>query len=232
MAAYTVAELSPKPISVPAYGGATSYTKTVAFIVVSEDVLRQPFAAERLEVELRRAISGGTNGAFLELLAALADTQTASGSTAAAVATDLAVALATLGTSASSRLYLAVSPSTLSELALRTDTAGSLAFPNLGATGGEIGGIEVLASDSLETSPPSAILFDSTKLVLGDSGIRLQASRHGSVEMSNTPGGSAAYSLWQRNATGIRAERSLQLGAAQPDTSGGHFAAVVIQNAW
>jgi hypothetical protein len=223
-----VGELAPKPVRSASFAAASlAQHKAVALCVASEEFLRGAGASEALTAELRRAVAQATNAVFLDALAAVADTIAASGSTAAAILTDLTAAIAALGPHERSRFYAAVDPTTYAEVGLKpsTATAGPLAFPDFPT----IGSVTFMASESLSNT---ALVFDASRLAIGDGGLAVDQSRHGSLQMDDAPSGNAApYSLWERNARGIRAERFFSLAFATPDTSGS-LPAIQITNAW
>jgi HK97 family phage prohead protease len=98
-------------------------------------------------------------------------------------------------------------------LAMMVNPLGQQEFPTMGATGGTIYGMPVIASDYV----PSAIvvLVNATDIFLGDDGgFQVDTSQEASLEMSDAPTGDSGaptgtslVSLWQTNSVGVRAER-------------------------
>ena len=88
---------------------------------------------------------------------------------------------------------------------LKTGSGGNFAYSDLAPSGGLIAGIVALPSDATTND---AILVDAAQVVTAGDEIVLDASRQASVEMSDTPTGTAApVSLWQMNLAVLRAER-------------------------
>ena len=223
-----VGELAPKPVRSANFAAATlAHHKAICLVVASEEWLRGVGASEALASEIRRALSQATNAVFLDALAAVADTIPSTGSTAAAIAADLTTAVTTLGVHENSHFVAAVDPTTYAEVSLKPSSAtvGPLAFEAFPT----VGVVTFMASESLTNT---AIVFDSARLGVGDGGLMVDQSRHGSLQMDDAPSGaSASFSLWQRNARGIRAERLFSIAFATPDSSGS-LPAVQITGAW
>jgi hypothetical protein len=82
-------------------------------------------------------------------------------------------------------------------------------FPDVGITGGQISGMNVLASDALTSE---VVVLDATAIAADTSRpIVLDASREANIDMDG--GDVPALSLFQKNLQGLRAER---LFAFQP----------------
>jgi HK97 family phage major capsid protein len=93
-------------------------------------------------------------------------------------------------------------------LGLQRTPMGEPMFPSLGAEGGTIGGIKVLASNAAKSN----VIGVSTPyiLVADDGGITVDLSREASLQMSDAPvddGTQVLVSLWQNNLIGLRAEQ-------------------------
>ena len=99
--------------------------------------------------------------------------------------------------------YFVGGPLAIQSLALRNST-GQSSFPLLGVTGGEIAGVPALVSDGVDEN--TLVLLDANQIVVADAGIVLDSSRHATISLSDD-GTGAQSSLWQQNATGLKAER-------------------------
>lgn len=83
-------------------------------------------------------------------------------------------------------------------------TLTSVAFPDVGARGGEVATIPVLTGPG---APADAIvLIDPTGIAYVRDTIRLDGSSQASIEMQTVPAGSAVVGLWQGNLAALRAE--------------------------
>ncbi|WP_018235629.1 phage major capsid protein [Ensifer sp. BR816] len=101
---------------------------------------------------------------------------------------------------------------------MRPDVAVSLAGadrPNIGARGGEIYGIPAITSRSAPED--TIILADAGGIAVGEGSAAIRMSRQPAIEMldsalqqdGTTGAGAAVVSLWQANAMGILAERTM-----------------------
>lgn len=86
------------------------------------------------------------------------------------------------------------------------------AFPDVGARGGEIKGIPVLAADALpKTDSPQLhelVLIDPAGLALAEEEARIEVARHATVALIDESNGEGALvSLWQRNLVAILCEK-------------------------
>jgi hypothetical protein len=83
---------------------------------------------------------------------------------------------------------------------------GNHVFENMTISGGNIQGVKVVVSDA---AGDVATLVDAAQVATEADLIILQEATHASVEMDDSPTGSATtlVSLWQNNQTGLRAER-------------------------
>ncbi len=84
---------------------------------------------------------------------------------------------------AAARLYLVVPPAAAA-LALTTGTGGAFTYPDMTPGGGTVAGIVVLTSDAMTTD---ALLVDSSRLLLADGGIVLDASTAAALQLNSTP---------------------------------------------
>ena len=93
-------------------------------------------------------------------------------------------------------------PATAKTIALLPGVNGR-AFPELGVNGGHLAGINIAVSDQL--SAGQVVAFDARSIGADPGVVGLDASDHGSIDMSggNTP----SFSLWQKDCRALRAER-------------------------
>ena len=226
-----VSEAAPKPVGELHLAENLVRSKAAVLVVMSQELARTPRGGPAAEQQLRASLVSALNSAVADMLLAeyALTTLTASGSTAADVLADLGDAASALGATDRSRLYLLVSPDTLLRLAFMAGTSGP-AFLDLGATGGAIQSVPVLAAASLGgSSPVTALLVDGARIAVADGGLALSTATHASLELDDSPSGPAVFNLWQRNCVGLRAERPFAIGAGA-DTSSSP--AVAITGAW
>ena len=204
----TVGELGRKPITRLSVTGDTldAELKAVAIIVVSNELERfsGPIGNALFAAELRGAVATETDTIFFsELLSSGTPTQGTGGATAANAWSDLKFLFGAVPMTSRSAPYFVGGPLAIQSLALR-NSAGQSAFPALGVTGGEIAGVPALVSDGVDEN--TLVLLDANRIVVADAGITLDSSRHATLSLSDD-GTGAQSSLWQQNATGLKAER-------------------------
>jgi HK97 family phage major capsid protein len=207
----TVKPLSEMTLS----GGTVDPEKAVCIIIVSDELLKLTSAAAQgmFADALRQGVANATDLRFLSTLIAANAPIASAGATVANILTDIRALLAAITVNARSRLYFVLSPANLKALLTKTTSGGSAdgrAFPNLTISGGEFGGLTVLASDQL--SATQALLIDATGLVGGTEVVTLDASKYASLQMETSPSSppvaaTVLLSLWQENKTALRAER-------------------------
>lgn len=197
----SVDEAMPKPISqLRLAADEMPVKKAAAIFVISQELARAESAQAFLTNELKKACAVAADGVFIDLVSEGVTPSIATADPAA----DIAAAAASLTLGAGSRLYLGLPPSVAVALSLKTGTDGAFLYPNLGPSGGSIGGIIAVATDALTDS---AVLIDAAQVATAGNGIEVDSVSHASVEMSDTPTGAATISLWQHNLLGIKAER-------------------------
>ena len=103
-----------------------------------------------------------------------------------------------------SSLHIIMPSSTARRLSTLRNALGQLELPTLTPLGGTILGYPAVVSNA---SPAGQItLVVANEIAMADDGsVRLDASREATLDMAG--GDTPAFSLWQKNAIGIRAER-------------------------
>lgn len=198
-----------------------TYHKMAAIIVLTEELVRfsQPNAEEIARRDLTEQIARFMDQQFLRLtVAAVANTNPASitngvtpvaatGDDADALEADLFNALAPFDNTnvGDGRLYIVMQPKLARSIALlRPDVGNGRLYPELTQSGGSLLGYPVITSNSVDNG--FIVLVKADEILLADDGnVTLDASREATLDMNN--GSSPAYSLWQKNAVAIRAER-------------------------
>jgi HK97 family phage prohead protease len=109
-------------------------------------------------------------------------------------------------------------------LGMMVNLLGQPEFPGLDRSGGTLVGFPVIPSDYVKQAAPNTVILANAKeIYLGDEGgFAVDISREASLEMTDTPIGSVApppppapaeppllVSLWQADAVGLRAERTI-----------------------
>lgn len=185
-------------------------TKVAAFIIASDELLRNAVASARLlGDELRRGLAVQTDQTFLQKIGSGIAPSTASGTSAAAILTDLETALDSMTFASNAKLF-AVAPALVCKgIRTKATTTGEIAFP--GALSGDpLGLVTLVASDGAASG--TMTIFDATQLA-GDPGIvQLAESNHATVQMDSAPdspptGSTVLVNLWQNNLSAILAER-------------------------
>jgi hypothetical protein len=221
--------------AVPVFKGAfdtvalPSDPKLAMAVVFSKELAQSadPAAEAVFSNKLRNAIARGSDRALLDpSLAATADTPASityaapaiasTGGDAEAVASDLAALSAMLtdaGFPFAGRCYIA-SPKAGEYLGSLRYSTGVLAFPGVGAAGGDILGVPLVTSD---LCGPQVVLLHAPSLLVADGGIELSASSNAALEMTDAPdadstapaGATEVVSMMQTNSVALQALRFL-----------------------
>jgi hypothetical protein len=119
-------------------------------------------------------------------------------------AIDFGTALAAIESGADARFYAVTTSAITKQLALWP--SGEMPTgTNLSPTGGTIAGIQVLASDAVDTG--KMLIFDARQLA-GDRGtVTLDTSTQGNIDPAGST--SPSVSFWQKNLVGLKSERKL-----------------------
>ena len=175
--------------------------KAAAMIVVTNDLLKLggPVAQNLFESELRKGVSKATAAKFEADLKAA----TTPGSSSGDFLWDLRTLLGEIDGDVNSRYFVVVDSANLKMLATAQGLHSSRAYPELGVNGGTIGGITIVGSSSLTSG--DVIAFDAARIAADAGTVVLDASIHGNIDMAG--GNSPNFSLFQKNATALRAER-------------------------
>ena len=243
-----VGELAPKPVQKQTYDNVTlGYAKVAVIVVLSEEAVR--FSAINAQVRARDDMLKGI-GTYIDkrfmdpAYSAVANVSPASitngarrvqasGSTLAAIDTDVRSAFADFATSdvdPSSAVWVMGGGVAL-KLATKRNSYDEPAFPGMQdaiATGrGSWYGLPVLVSNAMVASgSPSeqqiALVTQSEVLMAEDTGISIDMSTEASVQLNDAPsaGAQSLVSLWQNNLLGIRAEQFINWAPARTSNLG------------
>jgi HK97 family phage major capsid protein len=89
---------------------------------------------------------------------------------------------------------------------LMQNALGQAEFPGITMNGGTLMGLPVIVSQHVPSGV--IVLAAASEIYLADDGqVMIDASREATLEMSDTPTGTATRSLWAHNEIGLRAER-------------------------
>jgi HK97 family phage major capsid protein/HK97 family phage prohead protease len=216
-------EAKPKPVTKLAFSAVTlDISKATGIIVLTEELVRlsNPSAEALVRADMVAGIAQFLDQQLIDpAVAAVAGVNPASitngAGTATATTDPLADVLAILRIFATNNIPIGGAALIMSEgnalaLAFRRDASGNRLFPNMGASGGTIEGITVVASQAAGTNiigvQPSLVLMAD------EGGVTIDASREASLQMDSAPDAppsatTVLVSLWQNNLVGLRAER-------------------------
>ena len=212
-----VEEGAPKPVTAFSFERVNlPSTKIAGVIVVSDEAAKSRTGQTILEGRLLRALQRGCDYEFLTPSESVATgvqpgaitygaTEIASsGSSAAAVESDLGEVVLAVSQGKPVSPFIVASPEAIIFLAsLRS--SGSAVFPNAALVGGSIWGIPLLSSTE---AGPYVVCIDGAGVAVADGGIVISPSRQGAIQMSDAPSSpNSLVSLWQNNLIGLRAER-------------------------
>ena len=115
---------------------------------------------------------------------------------------DVQTLLSAITNGADARIFLVTTPGTAKQLA-GYPASEMPANTSMAPTGGQIAGVPVLVTDVLESD--EMLGFDARQLAGSAGTIGISASENATIDV--TGGDVPAFSLWQKNCVGIRAER-------------------------
>jgi hypothetical protein len=201
---YGVEEGNPKPISKLSLNlTEMQHRKAVGIFILTSELLRSvsPGAADFITNELRRAVGKTTDDAFVNSLIANtgAPSVPSTGTIAANFITDLGNALELISYGATSKLFLLVPPALNRRLITLRDSGGPIMVNGIVGTN-----VKTVCSDSLSDT---AILLDSTQIAVSADEVTMDETDQASLEIDDAPTGTLLRSMYQENATAIRATR-------------------------
>jgi HK97 family phage major capsid protein len=176
--------------------------KACAIIAVSRELAQLVTSAATTLIgdELRKAIGLATD---VEFVGGIIGSHSQSIAGTGNFVADLESALALLTLGATSRVFIIAPPAIVRLIALTRGTGGAPTFPDVGINGGMISGMSLVASDALSND---AVVLDAMAIAADTSmPITLDASREANIDLSG--GDVPALSFFQKNLTGLRAER-------------------------
>jgi hypothetical protein len=198
---YWVGQSKPIPMSLQSLTGSSLERRKIGAIVVAtlESITAgNALSEERLEEDLRAALVGALDEAFIDASnAGVAGEQPAAatyGAPATAssgdAGTDLAALVANF-TGDLAQASLVTDPNTATELALARDASGGFAFPDCGPRGGSILGIPLLTSGSSprDSNGGQLALIDPSGIAAQIEAIEVMRSTQATLEMADDPTG-------------------------------------------
>jgi HK97 family phage major capsid protein len=243
-----VGEGAPKPVQKQTYDNVTlGYAKVAVIVILSDEAAR--FSSIKAEMRARddmvkgivtyidkRFMDPSYSGTANVSPASITNGATriqSSGTTLAAIDTDVRTAMAMFSTSdvdPSSAVWVMPGAVAL-RLSLKRNAYDEMAFPGMAnaiATGaGTWYGLPVLVSNSMVTSGSPAelqiaLVTQEEVSLAEDGGISIDMSSEASVQMNDAPsaGAQSLVSLWQMNLLGVRAEQYINWGARRPSNLG------------
>jgi len=209
-----VPEMAAKPVSQMSFTSVQNAAqKAIGEVVLSDELLKLTVPAADLlfQVEMQKAVALATDTRLLAILFAGSGSSHAStGLTAAQFLADFSLALQSIQTEASSKLYLVLPINTYKVVRYLRDTGGLLVGPN-----GKIGDVTVIATSGAGTN---GYMLNAGAIGADSDLLTVEVSRHATVEMADNPtaGDYHLLSLFQNNLTMIRAERFFGVVVMRP----------------
>lgn len=241
-----VGEGKVKPVSKLAFDSVSlDHYKIAGIIALTEELVRfsNPSAEALVRADLAAAIIEFMDKEFTDPTKAEAagvspasitfgvTSVPASGTTAAALKTDLQALLAKFldnDMSLESAVWLMTQNMAL-KIGMMENALGQATYPNVTMQGGTLLGLPVVASENMVATGGSPgggsmiILASAAEIMLADDGETLiDASREASLQMDSAPdspptGTTTLVSLWQHNMVGIKAERFINWKKRNPN---------------
>ena len=217
-----VGELAPKPVGENEFDEfLLGFNKIAGIVVLSQELVRlsSPRAEEKVRQDLIKQIVKFVDQQFLDSSVTATSARpasvtngvagiAASGTDGEAFRYDLNRLLAPFDTAELdlSTLHLVMPGSIARGLSTLTNPLGQKEFPDLNARGGEVDGFPVVVSNSAPASQLVAVV--ASEIAMADDGsVSLDASTEATLDLSG--GDTPTFSLYQRNAVAIRAERGI-----------------------
>lgn len=219
-----VGEAAPKPVGALAFDQKTlGIAKVAGILVISQELARlsSPSAEDTCRRDLIAEIAEFLDLQFLsESVVATANNPAgiargvtaipATGTDAVALRCDIQSALQAMLQSqlSTSGVVIVMSEQFGTAIGLMTNALGQPEFPGMGAQGGSLAGLPVITSENVggDTSGQNIYFIKQSEILLADDGgVAVDSSTEATLDMAGST--NATYSLWQRNAVGIKAER-------------------------
>ena len=107
-------------------------------------------------------------------------------------------------------MYFATTPAVAAKLAIRADTVGVRAFPDVTPLGGALLGIPLLVSDGVPSG--TLLLIDASRIAANADRVALDMSEQVLLQMDTAPDSPAAatsalVSAWQHDLIAMKADR-------------------------
>lgn len=215
-----VGEAAPKPVSELAFDAISlGHNKVAGIVVLTDELVRMssPSAEETVRRDLVAQVARFLDTQFIDPAvtagannpASITNGVTpiaASGSDAEALYWDLNTALAVFDDSdmGTDSITLLMRPGTARSVSMLRNALGQFEFSGITMAGGNLGGFNVITSNSVPAGAIIIIKGDEV-LMADDGGVSLDASREATLDMNG--GTTPNFNLFQRNAVAIRAER-------------------------
>jgi hypothetical protein len=210
--AYSVGEASMKPISrISLTGAATNISKVHVALIVTRELARSPLLATTnfISNELRRALATQVDVQFMNNMISDITPAAGSGTSGAAVRSDVEWLLRQVRLDANSKPYIVTTPAICETWSMMNNT-GEPCFPGLGPLGGFLTpGLPVLTSD---ITAGYVLLINASAIAAAAGDVTLNELEEAMVHMDDAPtspptASTPFVSMWQMNWTGIRCER-------------------------
>jgi hypothetical protein len=183
--------------------------KAVAFVVMSAELLRlSPDGQNLILSELRNAAARATDAAFIDALVAASTPIASSGD----VLADVAALLAALTTGAASVVFLILPAAIAKQVITMPATTGGVAFPGMTLAGGNLAGVQAIVSDAITDQ---VVAVDATQLAVDPGTVMLSTADAANIDL----GAGGTHNLFQRNESGLRAERFFAFQLLRPGAS-------------
>lgn len=188
--------------------------KVTGLLAVTNELARFAVSETLIDDELRAAVASATDRQVLAQLANGVASVASSGDGPGDVLDDLRALLEIVSPRARSGLFLVCDAPRVWRLATMKDASGRQAFPDVTVQGGQIGGVQVLPSDGIESDSSGAncLLVDARAIAADRGTVTLDVSSQALLQMDDAPAdpvnaAAVMTSMFQTSKTAVRATR-------------------------
>lgn len=188
--------------------------KTGGIVVLSKELIdaTDPASFAVLRREVQRAAIAAVDTTFLDVAL-----DGITPDTAGDLLDDVETMLNAVGNAGAGTLLFVAGQKMAARMATTRDTNGARLFPEMGANGGQVVGLEVIVSDRID--PDTLALIDASGFAVNEGTVTVDLARAATLKMATNPDGDGTenVSMFQTNTVAMRVIAVFGLEAARAD---------------